>query len=592
MENLYYIKDQSAQAIQGDYQRQYINLLNLDDQMIGLLFIPNEGYIGIGDGYIHTYERFIKSLSNGLVKHLSEYDALFEGYPTSVIDKGRVALSRLRYPLELEPAYQAAYQTFLRKYSHYILPFLIRAGDYESIRMIAEMEAIKNHHVQAHIDLARQHNSREILALLIDYQKRRWTKHPSAEISLKDVTCPDDWLTVENGDDTIVITKYNGHNLHVTIPTRIEKKRVRKLDGWTVSDVTLSAFFHQREVVQSVELEQGIVEIGARAFSGCSSLVSIDLPESVAKIGSQAFAGCTGLQKITLPRSLTEIGESAFWGCTKLETIDIPQSVKKIGKHAFAGCINLLNDEIQGFGAPSTKPSQDKLQTGKQISDIEKSDDILIRYNGNLEVPVLPEGIHKIAAEAFAGAKNLVSVIIPEGVVSIGDRAFLGCTHLKSISIPASVKVIGNEAFNRCHELSFISLRHGLTQIGERAFKACYQLNSLSIPESVEVIGKEAFSCCYKLSSISIPEGVREIAEKTFEHCSNLSSVTLPEGLIKISDEAFLVCSDLSHIKIPESVKEISGDAFFPTYKLIIHAPVGSFALEYAQENEIQYLEI
>ena len=50
---------------------------------------------------------------------------------------------------------------------------------------------------------------------------------------------------------------------------------------------------------------------------------------------------------------------------------------------------------------------------------------------------VIPENVHTIAANAFAGQTEITSIVIPEGIVSIGDGAFAGCTGLKTLLMPA-----------------------------------------------------------------------------------------------------------------------------------------------------------
>jgi len=61
-------------------------------------------------------------------------------------------------------------------------------------------------------------------------------------------------------------------------------------------------------------------------------------------------------------------------------------------------------------------------------------------------------------------------VTIPEGITKIADQAFNGCTALTSISLPTS-----------------------LTEIGIRCFKACTALTTIVIPSSVTAIGLDAF---------------------------------------------------------------------------------------------------
>ena len=52
------------------------------------------------------------------------------------------------------------------------------------------------------------------------------------------------------------------------------------------------------ENVFSVEIPDGVTEIGAYAFSGCKSLTSIVIPNSVTEIGIAAFEDCRSLSSV------------------------------------------------------------------------------------------------------------------------------------------------------------------------------------------------------------------------------------------------------------------------------------------------------
>ena len=65
----------------------------------------------------------------------------------------------------------------------------------------------------------------------------------------------------------------------------------------------------------SIVIEEGILEIAASAFSGCSGLTSVTIPNSVTSIGNWAFENCSGLTSVTIPNSVTSIGNYAFQYC-------------------------------------------------------------------------------------------------------------------------------------------------------------------------------------------------------------------------------------------------------------------------------------
>ena len=88
------------------------------------------------------------------------------------------------------------------------------------------------------------------------------------------------------------------------------------------------------------------------------------------------------------------------------------------------------------------------------------------------------------------------------------------------------------------------------------------------ISGSVKRIGYGAFDNCKTLSRIIIPEGVESIGSNAFSGCSKLVEVTLPAGVKEISECAFIDCDDLT-----------------------ITAPVGSYAIKYADECGIKYIE-
>ena len=86
-----------------------------------------------------------------------------------------------------------------------------------------------------------------------------------------------------------------------------------------------------------VNLRDGLINIGACAFSGCSNLYSVSIPATVECINMCAFEKCKKISEITIPDSVTYIGSHSFYGCDSLSSIVVPASVKEISNYAFSG---------------------------------------------------------------------------------------------------------------------------------------------------------------------------------------------------------------------------------------------------------------
>ena len=92
-----------------------------------------------------------------------------------------------------------------------------------------------------------------------------------------------------------------------------------------------------------VVIPEGVTNIGASAFSGCSSLASVVIPEGVTSIGDEAFYYCQSLTSVVIPEGVTSIGGEAFKYCSSLTSVVIPKGVKSIGNWAFSGCSSLAS---------------------------------------------------------------------------------------------------------------------------------------------------------------------------------------------------------------------------------------------------------
>lgn len=220
----------------------------------------------------------------------------------------------------------------------------------------------------------------------------------------------------------------------------------------------------------------------------------------------------------------------------------------------------------------------------KRFSDY--AGNTLVKYRGNAQHVVIPDGVeiigdsafynrsdivsvqipdsvHTIEWGAFADCTSLTDITIPNSVTSIGSEIFDGCTSLTSITIPDGVHKIPNYAFYKCTRLESVKILGALDLIGANAFDGCRSLTSITIPGDLDCIQEQAFRNCKNLKTVKFLGSVGGIMEETFKNCTSLTSITIPRGLEIIDDRAFAGCKSLTDVTIidPDSV-EFYNDVF------------------------------
>ena len=140
----------------------------------------------------------------------------------------------------------------------------------------------------------------------------------------------------------------------------------------------------------SVQIEDGIKDIGVSAFINCTNLKTINMPTGLQTIGGMAFMGCSSLSEILLPTSITSISFSCFRACEKLTSILLPTNITTIEQYAFCGCAGLT--EL-----------------------------------------IIPSGVTAIEQYAFYGCSRLTELTIPSSVTTIDGTALSGCSGLKEL---------------------------------------------------------------------------------------------------------------------------------------------------------------
>lgn len=288
--------------------------------------------------------------------------------------------------------------------------------------------------------------------------------------------------------------------------------------------------------LETVELEEGIAEIGENAFCNCEILTSVTIPSTVKAIGAGAFYECFSLEEVNLPDGLVDIGDGSFEETALLE-VDIPEGVTNIGFGAFRECCSLREVTI---------PSKVK-RFPYAFADCT-----------GLESATLEEGVSAVSESAFSGCESLISAVLPNTVTNIEDKAFCECESLAEIDFPQNLVSIGEYAFHMSG-LQIADIPDGVRRIGMYAFSGDIDwwdiphftsLKTVKLPASLKAIEEGTFQCCCYLESIDVPEGVERIAPFAFLYCENLKTMSLPSTVTDIDYRAFFDCGAVTWISV------------------------------------------
>ena len=375
--------------------------------------------------------------------------------------------------------------------------------------------------------------------------------------------------------------------------------------------------------IEKIDIPDSVTEIGSGAFKYCEMLEMVNLSNSITLIDNGAFSYCTSLQNIDIPNSVTSLGSGyycagTFEGCKKLENIKLPKRLKHLGEHCFKGCVGITQMTIPktvvstGYyaGAFSGCTNMEKIEIEEGMKTIPEK---LFEYGDGIKEIVLPDSVVDVQDYAFDGCSSLKKIVFPDSVESFGKYVLCGCTSLKEvhlpnnmkwlshsmfvnctsleeIDIPDSVKVIDSCAFEGCTSLNRISIPQSLKTIGGSAFRGCISLEKIQLPDTTRQVQWNAFENCESLKNIKLGSGVKNIPSQTFQGCSSLESIILPYQVETIEDNAFKNCTKLKKITIPKATTSISDSAFSYPDKMTIYGVAGSYAEQYAKENDIAFV--
>ncbi len=108
-------------------------------------------------------------------------------------------------------------------------------------------------------------------------------------------------------DVSVAASPSSPYSGQVIIPAKVEKDSV----VYNVTQIAPSAF--EKSGITSIQLPEGLIEIGESAFRECQNLKAVVIPASVVNIEREAFIFCFSLARLTFKgKTRPTIGNYAF----------------------------------------------------------------------------------------------------------------------------------------------------------------------------------------------------------------------------------------------------------------------------------------
>ncbi len=276
-------------------------------------------------------------------------------------------------------------------------------------------------------------------------------------------------------------------------------------------------YYDNSSSITTVVIQDGVTNIGDRAFHDLKNLQKITIPSSVAKIGRQAFymehVPNNNFQSITIPNSVTEIEGEAFKNCTNLKTVTIENGPVALNFSSF-----YYNGSEYPRGTKTDWFFGCPLQTlhfGRTLSSSSGNP-----FSGtSIQTLTIGNTVTLLGSKAFANCTGLINVTLQDGTLPLSFnrssyKPFSNCPiktfHWGRNLVDFSSPVAGNTA------LTLVTIGNSVTSVGSYAFSGCTALTSVAIPASIKTIESGIFYQCSSITSFTIPSSVLQSKVRLF----------------------------------------------------------------------------
>ena len=306
--------------------------------------------------------------------------------------------------------------------------------------------------------------------------------------------------------------------------------------------------------------EAGMVTAVAEGFSSVTIKVQLD--------GKNTYYSQSVSIEVKDPFDAANGILNHYYGNGGLVEVPKKLSLKEIGSFAFSNF-----DYV------------DKTPEELEIDDRETSKQWFIGDNTITKV-VLPEGVEKINAYAFANLTALEEIVLPSTLTAIEYGAFYNCSSLKKITFSGenNVIIINQHAFEGCNLQGTIDLSAACV-ISDYAFAGNRNLEGIVTGDPLLSISQYAFAGCRKLKDVTITSELVKYGAYAFTGCESLESfyvnaLVLPEGM-------FYQADNLKNVTIGPDVNEIGEFAFRETAVDSFEVKEGNKAYKVGKQNYV-----
>ena len=205
---------------------------------------------------------------------------------------------------------------------------------------------------------------------------------------------------------------------------------------------------------------------------------------------------------------------------------------------------------------------------------------------GTITKVIIPEGVEKIGAYAFANLTALEEIVLPSTMQAIEYGAFYGCPNLQKITFSGenNLQIISQSAFEGCDLQDTIDLS-AICVISNYAFAGNQDLEGVITTDALLSIGEYAFAGCKSLKDFQLESAKVKYGPYAFTGCESLESFYVNASVLP--DGMFYECDGLKEVTIGPDVNEIGEFAFRDTAIATFKVDAGNKAYKVQNANYI-----